>query len=284
MFRKGKVRYVIEKLKVMELVRHNINRNMDRIYEQQRAEANDTTIDLMSALMSTGWSLVAADIGEEIYRFLHAVVVNLPWIKYIPPFVKTLLAVTFESLIVVAVFVALFLLSYRISKPLITKVKHRLDTKKRGVLLQNENKCKLLVDEFDHTACDAIIFARNFALTIPYMPKAEISESERYNYYEAIYYLEKAAKIAKDVYTQRDGCISITNNANGITIHRYENVIHMLSDLTDQLEKVKTTVIATMTPQAKHSLETSFNNLRSITNELNTHYTELLKLYSKALM
>lgn len=266
----------------MELVRHNINRNMNWIYEQQRAEANDTTIDLMSALMSTGWSLVADDIGEEVYSFLHTVVVSSPLVKYIPAFLKTPLAVTAESIIVVAVFVGLFLLSYRISKPLITKVKHHLDTKKRGVLLLDEIKCKQLVDEFDHTACDAIIFARNFALKIPNISNPEISESERYNYYEAIYYLEKAAKIARDVYTQRNGCISITNNPNGITIHRYENVIHMLCDLTKQLEKAKESIIVTMTPQAKHSLETSFNNLRSITNDLGTYYEELQLLYSRA--
>ncbi len=273
---------MIEKLKVMELVRHNINQNMNRIYEQQRNEANDTTIDLMSALMSTGWSLVADDIGEQFYKLLHPVVVNIPLVKYIPPYLKSLLAVTAESIIVLVVFVCLFLLSYRISKPLITKVKHYVDTKKKGILLLDEIKCKHLVDEFDHTACDAIIFARNFASTISDMSTPAISESERYNYYEAMYYLEKAAKIAQDVYTQRKGCISITDNANGITIHRYENVIHMLCELTTQLEAVKSSITATMNPQSKHSLETSFSNIKSITSDLNTQYYELQKIYGKA--
>lgn len=64
---------MFDQLKEIELLRYNINTNIERVSEKITKEYLDSTNDTISALIATGFSLIAGNLGDSIYSFLRRI-------------------------------------------------------------------------------------------------------------------------------------------------------------------------------------------------------------------
>lgn len=112
--------------------------------------------------------------------------------------------------------------------------KSRKEEKKSDKGTISRNEAKLLVDKFDHIACDGILLSRDYLQR--YNETCTEKVNERLFYlFEAVYYYKKALQIVALVIQYPDACYNNPNNINGISMYRFSNVYKSLVELKDTL-------------------------------------------------
>ena len=73
-----------DSLKVIELLRYNLNTNVERVAEKVLKERRDSSDDTFSAVFATGLSLVSCEIGAALYSLFRSFGFAENIVKYIP--------------------------------------------------------------------------------------------------------------------------------------------------------------------------------------------------------
>lgn len=262
---------MIDRLKVIELLRYNINSNVERVSEKLIKEQSDTTNETICAVFATGFSLVSVEVGNAIYYLVR----ETPWAtnvaKWISrPVFRHCLAVFAKASFVVIVFSLVFAVSYYIAKK--TRAKHVRWKKARELHITRESDYKRFIDEFDHTACDALLFSEYFLDA----SNTEDEQKKQFNLYEAMYYLGKAQSITMIIFNNIGNCVSSTKS-NKIATHRLINTVKMMEDIKKKIDdKIEDITIDRV---EEESLKASQQKLSTTMQGLNS---ELDKLYSSA--
>ena len=258
---------MIDRLKMFELLRYNVNSNVERVSERIISELSDSSIETVSAVFATCFSLVSIDIGEAFYRVIRSFPIADDIAKaIIVPAVKHMVGVSIKSTFIVFTYILVFLISFSVAKKIRLKWVKR---KKQKELLQNkESDYKKFIDDFDHTACDALLFTEYFIEA----SKSEEGQKQKFDLYEAIYYLGKAQAITDIVFSNKSNCVS-DSRINKIAIHRLVNAVKMMDELEDKISIAIRNLI--LDDLEKTSLEANFSRIKKNMAKLNK---ELLSL------
>lgn len=264
---------MFDHLKEIELLRYNINTNVERVSEKITKEYLDSTNDTISALIATGFSLIAGNLGDSIYSILR-------WIPFIDAIVnkmsdttlRHLLGIGVRSVLTVFVFLLLFLVSYKITK----HYREKHIAKKRANELQSlkESDYKKLIDDFDHIACDALLFSQYFLDDmIPGNGENESKESDQqkiFKLYEAMYYLGKAQSITETILDNKEKCIG-SESALKLSEHRLANAVKMMNEILGEINmKIDGEIgIKVLDKNEKNSLNNTHNRIKHDMNILN---------------
>ena len=230
---------MFDQLKEIELLRYNINTNIERVSEKITKEYLDSTNDTISALIATGFSLIAGNLGDSIYSFLR----RIPFIdsivnKMSDIALRHLFGIGVKSVLTVAVFLLLFLVSFNIAKHY--RAKHV--AKKRANELERlvESDYKKLIDDFDHIACDALLFSQYFLdnmISGNGENGSEDSDQQKiFKLYEAMYYLGKAQSITETILDNKEKCVD-SGSALKLSEHRLANAVKMMNEILVKINK-----------------------------------------------
>lgn len=262
---------MIDRLKVIELLRYNINSNLDRVSEKLIKEQSDTANETICAVFATGFSLVSVEVGNAIYYLVRETTWATDVAKLISNRVfRHCFAVFVKACFVVLVFSTVFAVAYYIAKRI--RAKHVRWKKAKELHINRESDYKRFIDEFDHIACDALLFSEYF------LDASNTGDVQKklFNLYEAMYYLGKAQSTTETIFNNKVNCVSNTK-ANKIATHRLINAVKLMDEIKKKIDcKIKD---MTFDPAEDESLKASQQRLTNKMQELNS---ELDKLYSNA--
>lgn len=245
---------MINRLKVMELVRYNINTNLNTLQERTTRENNEMTENTVSAVFATGFSLIASQLGQSLYSWIKEGIKAPSWFLKTSSSFQIFFHSCLEGIIVFVLFVAFFSASFFAFRHFWKKIKKKLYASKCAPANRPLNEYKKIIDDFDHIACDAILFSQYFISAYQSRKKAQLTstsfteeklsaqtihrEGSRFNVYEAIYYLKKAEQLTLEVFLHGDSCINSMNNVDRIAIHRLENMVLLMEAVWDELKVI----------------------------------------------
>lgn len=295
----------------MELVRYNINTNLNNLQEKAIQENNDSTEDTVSAVFATGFSLIASQLGDALYSWIRSLIPAPEWLKNATNSFQTLFHTIVEGAVVFALFVIFFFLSFLLFRAIWKKLKNILYANKSASFERSLSEYKKIVDDFDHIACDAILFSQHFvsayknekskqtslnkpSKTVSSEQVSEnkanadttaeqtpIEETARFYLYEAIYYLKKAEIITSDVFLHGKHCINSPNTVDRISIHRLENMILLMEAILIDLKDIVKNNQTQMESISSSSLRKDFDTVSQLTKDLRSKLNDLLISYSK---
>lgn len=273
------VRRVINRLKVMELVRYNINTNLNSLQEKALQDNGDTTVDTVSAVFSTGLSLIVCQFGDSLYSLIRDFVSAPGWLRKSSVSIQNLVHSVLEGFLVFVLFIVGFNVSFRIFHKWFERRRRIKYAKRSGSITRSLAEYKKIIDDFDHIVCDAILFSQYFiyAYNKSKKRKQKVSENDRFNVYEAIYYLIKAETITKDVFLHSEHCITSSDTTDRISIHRLENMVLLMEEIQQKLKIIVDEIKLDMNQISQNSLTTSFDNVNELTTDLRTMLDQLLK-------
>ena len=258
---------MVDRLKVIELLRYNINSNVERVTEKLIREQSDTANDTISAVFATGFSLVSVEIGDAVYSLAR----ETSWAIDIARVVsnQTLrhcVGVTVRACFILLIFVLVFAVSYFTAKRIRAKYVRRKKAKELHV--NRESDYKRFIDDFDHTACDALLFSEYFLEA----SKSEEGQKKLFNLYEAMYYLSKAQNITEIVFNNKDNCVSSTKQTK-IATHRIINAVKIMDDIEKRISL--TIPVIQIDPIEKNSLKACQQKIAVTMQALNSMISEM---------
>ena len=223
---------MIDQLKVIELLRYNINSNVERVAEKMIKIQSDSSNEMISAVFATGFSLVSVEIGDAVYRLIR----ESSWINSLAKEVsgsalRHFAGVAVKSTIILVLFALLFIITYYIAKTILALIISR--RKAKEIRRNKESDYKKFIDDFDHTACDALLFSEYFLGAC----KVEGGQKKLFTLYESMYYLSKAQAITETIFRNKDYCVS-SSVVNKIAVHRLINAVRMMLELQNTMEEV----------------------------------------------
>ncbi len=131
---------------------------------------------------------------------------------------------------ILSVIILYFIIKIIIKKiHLYFRVKKSIDDSDKRKL-SNED-AKLLVDKFDHIACDGLLLSRDYLKK--YMDKesqATINEKQFY-LFEAFYYYKKSLDLSVTIVEYADCCLNSIDNINRISLYRFFNIYKSLEEI-----------------------------------------------------
>lgn len=283
---------MVNRLKVMELVRYEINTNLTA--QQQRAiqESNNSTEDTVSAVFATGFSLIASQLGQSMYLWIREEVAAPSWFLTTSNGFQSFFHSFFEGIIVFTLFAVFFFGSFSAFRIILKRFKERQYAKKSAPATRTLAEYKKIMNDFDHIACDAILFTQYFIeayrtdndkqtalLNSDRKTTPEYSiyvERCRFDVYEAIYYLKKAELLTYDVFIHGDHCINSQKTVDRIAVHRLENMILLMEAMINELDKMVEEVKNSMSPISSTSLKHDYEYVTKLTIDLRNRLNLLL--------
>lgn len=251
---------MIDRLKVIELLRYNINSNVERVSEKIVKTQSDSTNETISAVFATGFSLVAVEIGDAIYSLLRKNPIAESLAKIIAnDALRHLIGVIVKSFVVLVLFSMFFAVTYQLAKRIRARILRW--QRAREIHKNRESDYKKFIDDFDHTACDALLFSEYFLDACEAEGKEGNEQKKLFNLYESMYYLSKAQSITETIFRNKEYCISDTK-PNKIATHRLKNAVTMMGDLEEEIN-----TIIQGTPAAE-SVHASFTHISEVMSEL----------------
>lgn len=288
---------MINRLKVMELVRYNINTNLNALQDRAIQENTESAEDTVSAVFATGISLVAAKLGESLYSWIRDCVSAPDWFLQTNSGFQAFFHTLIEGILVFILFVAFFFASFFLFRIVWKKIKKALYANKSAPAMRTLSEYKKIMDDFDHIACDAILFSQHFidAYRAERNKMASSSgstngnaieptlrkESARFDAYEAIYYLKKAELITADIFLHGAHCINSKSTVDRISIHRLENMVCLMETILADLENIVDENKTDMATISSDSLNRDYMFVEHLTADLRKKLDELLLTYSK---
>ena len=228
---------MFDQLKVIELLRYNVNTNVERVSDRIIQVLQNSSNSTFSAVLATGFSLISGDLGGSVYYALRSTDFAKNIVKgFSDENWRHVLGIVVKSFVVFLVFLIIFAISYSIvkySRVLLINMRAGLKTHK-----DNDCDIKHYIDDFDHTACDALLFADDFltkSKNIDVSNDGDI-DMKRFYLYEAIYYLRKAQSITKDIFTKQDRCVGSAQE-DKVEKHRLSNAVELMKRLSTDISK-----------------------------------------------
>lgn len=261
---------MINRLKMMELVRYAINSNMNYLHDKYVRENSKAIDDTVSAVFSTGFSLIATNLGSEMCAWFAEAILGIDKSVESTSRFQSSMYVLMESIFIFSLFVLAFSISFVIFRKIWRKIQKIKYANRSASFERTLKGYKKIMDDFDNFACDAILFSQYFIESFESNQSNGrfIDETDRFNIYEAIYYIEKAEILTQEVFVHGDNCINNNYSTDRISIHRIENMILMIEGSIKTIQEYVELIKGGMNCVSGKSLTESLVRIQNKRDEL----------------
>ncbi len=212
------------KIKYLELTRHHLYKKSKSLLSKDSDLTGSEFNRLSEVFFSSALSLFLTYLAETYFKNAYIDQMHL-W-QIILLFVIAIIVYCILYLSIRKIYAAL--------TKMIRKLKYKCLPSSPD---SSKDRCKELVDDFDHIALDHLLISYEL---LDEIHKTGQIEERTFYFHEIIYYLQTSIRITQDLFlpSRIDRCVNLCGNSEGVDVYRIMNACFMMDDIQKGLKSI----------------------------------------------
>ena len=212
------------KIKYLELTRHHLYKKSKSLLNKDSDLTGSEFNKLSEVFFSSALSLFLAYLAETYFKNAYIDKLHL-WE----------IVLLFGSAIIV--YCVLYLSIRKIYAALTKLIRHLKYKRLPSSPDASKERCKELVDDFDHIALDHLLISYEL---LDEIHKTGQIEERTFYFHEIIYYLQTSIRITQDLIhpSRIERCVNLCGKTDGVDVYRIMNACFMMDDIQKGLKSI----------------------------------------------